>query len=335
MTLHSLPSTWNFRIRIVSGTFRAFILSLLMAAFSPIQLQGKTVAYVANSSGNSVSIIDVATNTVTATIPVGRTPYGIVFSPDGRKAYVSNAGSASISVIDTATNSVTDTISVGGGAQPAYLAITPDGNNLYVPSHTGDVRVVNIATRSVTATIPMPTPYPAMVVIPSDGQKAYVQCNNVVVVISTATNSIVKLLTDSVRNTGPGLGILPSGSKVYVARGHTGSVDVINTSSGNVTSIPTAAAVGISVGSDGSMVYASHMSANTVSAIRSDANGVAYTVSGFNGPQGLAATPDGAFLYVANTYAATVSVVNTSTHAVVKTIPVGSAPVYVAIANVS
>ena len=47
-------------------------------------------AYVANGNGNSVSVIDTATNTVAATIPVGAAPWGVAFSPDGSHAYVTN-----------------------------------------------------------------------------------------------------------------------------------------------------------------------------------------------------------------------------------------------------
>ena len=40
---------------------------------------------------NTVSVIDTATNTVTATIPVGAGPLGVAVTPDGSKVYVANA----------------------------------------------------------------------------------------------------------------------------------------------------------------------------------------------------------------------------------------------------
>ena len=39
-------------------------------------------------------MIDTATNTVTATIPVGSDPSGVAVSPDGTHAYVANNRSA-------------------------------------------------------------------------------------------------------------------------------------------------------------------------------------------------------------------------------------------------
>ena len=49
--------------------------------------------YVANYAGNTVSVINPATNTVIATIPVGSGPDGVAVSPTGPEAgdvYVTN-----------------------------------------------------------------------------------------------------------------------------------------------------------------------------------------------------------------------------------------------------
>ncbi|MSQ02454.1 MAG: YncE family protein, partial [Myxococcales bacterium] len=58
-----------------------------------------TTAYTANNDSNSVSVINTATNTVTATIAVGSKPEAAAVSPDGSTAYITNAGSNSVSVI--------------------------------------------------------------------------------------------------------------------------------------------------------------------------------------------------------------------------------------------
>ena len=71
--------------------------------------------YVTNSVSinGAVSVIDTATNTVSATIPVGNVPVGVAVSPDGSKVYVANSASNTVSVINTATNTVSATIPVG------------------------------------------------------------------------------------------------------------------------------------------------------------------------------------------------------------------------------
>ena len=44
-------------------------------------------AYVTNYAGHNVSVIDTATNTVTATVSVGYNPLGVAVSSDGTKVY--------------------------------------------------------------------------------------------------------------------------------------------------------------------------------------------------------------------------------------------------------
>lgn len=85
---------------------------------------GKHV-YVANTGSFGVSpsvlVIDTATNTVAATVPVGGYPFEVSVTPDGKHVYVTNTGSGT-SVIDTATNMVTATVgvsSVGVGVIPS------------------------------------------------------------------------------------------------------------------------------------------------------------------------------------------------------------------------
>ena len=77
---------------------------------------------------------------VSATIPVGSDPSGVVVSPDGRYVYVTNFGSPfdqtatdTVSVIDTATNTVTATIPVG--SDPDGVAVSPDGTHVYVTNY--------------------------------------------------------------------------------------------------------------------------------------------------------------------------------------------------------
>ena len=78
--------------------------------------QAAPFAYITNFSGNTVSVLDTASNTVLATVPVGSGPYGVAVTPDGAFVYVANVNSGNVSVIATASNTVLAT--VGVGAQP-------------------------------------------------------------------------------------------------------------------------------------------------------------------------------------------------------------------------
>ncbi|MFC7648060.1 hypothetical protein ACFQX6_52035 [Streptosporangium lutulentum] len=112
-----------------------------------------TRVYVANANvgSGSVSVVDTATNAVTATIAVGVNPRGATISPDGTRLYVTNTGSGSVSVIDTATNTVTATIAVN---RPGGVGVTPDGTRAYVTNSNLDtVSVIDTATNTVTETM--------------------------------------------------------------------------------------------------------------------------------------------------------------------------------------
>jgi YVTN family beta-propeller protein len=112
-------------------------------------------AFITNSDSDTVSVIDIQTNKVIATIPVGVSPDGVAVTSDYRKVYVANFNEpGTVSVIDTATNAVTATIPVG--FFPFGVAATPDGRKVYVNnsgSIPNSVSVIDTATNVVIATI--------------------------------------------------------------------------------------------------------------------------------------------------------------------------------------
>jgi YVTN family beta-propeller protein len=110
--------------------------------------------YVANFIQNTVSVIDTASNTVTATVPVGLFPQGVTVTPDGAHIYVANFHQNTVSVIATASNTVTATVTVG--ASPNGVAVTPDGAHVYVANENDNtVSVIATASNTVTATVPV------------------------------------------------------------------------------------------------------------------------------------------------------------------------------------
>lgn len=75
-------------------------------------------AYVANQGtedapSNSVSVVDLATKKVTATIETGKGTHGVVTSPDNKWLYATNQYEDTVSVIDIEQKKVIDTIEVG------------------------------------------------------------------------------------------------------------------------------------------------------------------------------------------------------------------------------
>nr|MDQ2900412.1 hypothetical protein [Acidobacteriota bacterium] len=81
-------------------------------------------AFVTNGNSSSVSVIDLASNSVIATLGVGDNPTAIALTPDGSRAEVTNANSYSTSVIDANGLSVIGTIN-RIGIYPAGVAVAP------------------------------------------------------------------------------------------------------------------------------------------------------------------------------------------------------------------
>jgi YVTN family beta-propeller protein len=90
------------------------------------------------AASGTVSVVDLQTNTVVKEIEVGLHPSGLALHEAHRRLYVANANSDTVSVIDTESLQVVETISVRPdpslpfGSMPNALALTPDGNTLFV-----------------------------------------------------------------------------------------------------------------------------------------------------------------------------------------------------------
>ena len=165
------------------------IAALVFCCFAGAQALAQN-AYITNLDANTVSVIDTASNTVTATIPVGSRPGGVAVTPDGSTVYVTNFQNNTVSVIATASNTVTATIPVG--IFPTGVAVSPDGSTVYVANFIDEtVSVIATATNTVTATIPVGSG-PRGVAVTPDGSTVYVanEGDNTVSVIGEVTATI-------------------------------------------------------------------------------------------------------------------------------------------------
>jgi YVTN family beta-propeller protein len=88
-----------------------------------------SLAFAANTSENTVSVIDAATKAVVKTLTVGATPVGAWAGTNG-KMFVDNEVGKSISVIDVATKTIESTINLG--FKPGYAAYNTKNAELWV-----------------------------------------------------------------------------------------------------------------------------------------------------------------------------------------------------------
>lgn len=208
-----------------------------------------STAYVTNSNSTTITIIDLATNTVTGTITGFDGPSGMVILPDGVTAYVNNYGAGSpnpsgagntVSIVDLNLNLIVGTITLSlvplMPAAPAALAMSPDGAFVYSINYgcsdnvlgAGTLSVIRTSDNTVITTIPGFSG-PFSIVVTPDGKHAYVTnfgSNNFAPVGTTV--SVVDLvnyrISHTINNVGiqpSGIAITPDGKYVFVTIYHT------------------------------------------------------------------------------------------------------------------
>jgi YVTN family beta-propeller protein len=105
--------------------------------------------YVANSSGNTVSVVSTATNTVTGTIRVAAgAPAYLAVSPDQTLVYVVVPAPGSVTVINPSTD--TSTATLGGLNSPQRITTSRDGLRLYVTNAGANTVWVQRRPASIT-----------------------------------------------------------------------------------------------------------------------------------------------------------------------------------------
>jgi len=151
-------------------------------------------------------------------------------------AFVVNRRGDTVAVVDTGTRQILEEIDVGG--RPKSLAVTPDGQFVYVTVGQDKViAVISVADLEVVATIDASGPQG--IAITPDGQFAYVSARFAgVEVFRLSDNTLFETITNDFFDTSQELAITPNGSHVYVANiAFTGKP---NSAPENVTVIETA-----------------------------------------------------------------------------------------------
>ena len=262
-----------------------------------------TKAYVTNSNSTTVTIIDIAANTVSGTIGGFEGPSGFAITPDGTHAYVNNYGvgvdsgnGTTVNVVDLNTNAIVGS-PITVGQAPAALAITPDGAYVYVISYvdgnpgTGTISIIRTSDNSVQLNAITGFSGPFAIAITPNGKYAYVTnfgSNNfspvgtTVSVVDISSNTVVATITVGIQPAG--IAITPDGSYAYVSNYYTlydgpnftdltasqGTVNIIDIQTNKV--ISPVIKVGLSpdaiaISSNGQFAYVTNYTSNTVSVI--------------------------------------------------------------------
>lgn len=241
-------------------------------------------------STQSLQVVDRLTGDVVQTISynVPEALYiGVTFSPDGKHAYASAGGNNKIRTYDVDGQHLTETDPILLPPQtpdgkplnlyPAGLAISKDGNKLFVADNLGDaMSIIDIPSRQLTDTIQVGhNPY--TVQLDSAGKFAYVSN------WGDTTVSVIDVADAAVEYTIPvgthpnAMAINPKNNELYVTNADSDNVSVIDTKTKTVTrtidlspypgakegSSPNA----VAVSPDGSTLYVANATNNDVAVI--------------------------------------------------------------------
>ena len=130
--------------------------TLDVPAFSAITAPDSQTAYLGTNDGR-VLVFDVASSTVTGSIELGvpdSRANHLALNSAGTLLYASSFTTGTISEIDVASQSVARLLIVGG--EPQGLALSPDGNELFLADEAGSgaINVLDLVRNVVEASIP-------------------------------------------------------------------------------------------------------------------------------------------------------------------------------------
>ena len=309
------------------GTLVLFLLLL------PTTSEARPFLYVTNSTSNTVSVVDVSTLSVIREIPVGREPFGLAFSPDGRRAFVANAQSSEVSVIDATRHRLIQSIGIPSEL-PVWVAVAPDGTYVYVTNErSDDITVIASASNRVVGRIPVGKG-PAGIAISPDSRYAYVAnegSNNV---------SLIDLQREVVVNTIPvgrvpqGLALSPDGAWVYVANFGGNSVSAVAAARNEVAAEIAVGEgpVGLAVSPNGRFVYAGNFKAGSLSIVDTALRREIATVPTGAETFGVAVSQNGSQVYVVSGKERQVVVVDAQSRLVRQRASLGGGPFKLAVA---
>jgi len=228
-----------------------------------------TRAYVANKGEGTVSVIDVATNTIVGgPIPVGTDPSSVAVSADGARVYVT-LGSGDVAVLDVTSGNSVNTIS-DVGVLPNEIAVV--GSRLYVTDGSaGNVAVINGTTLGAAIVLGL-NAQPLGIVAGPGGTPAagrvYVAYHAesmsgpvlTVATIDTTTNAVVDTTPVELDATPGGIAVSPDGTLLYVANDARNALTIVTIATKALAHVNVGAdPVGVATNSAGTHVFVGNL----------------------------------------------------------------------------
>ncbi|GAC1680629.1 MAG: hypothetical protein PVS2B2_19100 [Candidatus Acidiferrum sp.] len=312
--------------------------------------------YVTNSAGNTVDVVDSATNKVVQVIQGIEFPHGVTFSPDGTRVYLSVESESVLDVVDRKSGEIVKKITLSG--RPNNIAISKDGARVLVGIRTpvGAVDIIDTALLKRMKTIPVNGSVHNVYVTP-DGRyvvSGSIESSNLTVIDLQSEQVVWEIKFDN--------GVRPmtfetnpngSTKSIFVQLSNLNGFAVVDfakraeTARIHLPDQPGGFGVaegrlrtpshGIGVAPDGKTLWVNSTQANAVFAYSLPSltllgQAALPLVHGLGSaptssvPEWITFTPDSKFVYVSNSGAGTVSAIDTKTLQEVAVIPVGEVP---------
>ncbi|HEX6533894.1 MAG TPA: hypothetical protein VF041_04810 [Gemmatimonadaceae bacterium] len=266
----------------------------------------------ANPPGRPSGIVD------TVTAP---SPWGIAVRDDGL-AFFTELYDGGVGITSTTTRTVDGFIATG--YNPTSIAFSPDGATAYVANESGQVSVLDVASRQMVGTIPVSNPL--AVRVSPDGSRLFVATGGTTVyIVDLPSGQIVK--TVEVGFAPNGFAVHPDGRILYVSSFLGSTVSEIDMFTGSV--LRTFAVGGtpqeMALDRRGTHLFVAN-EAGYLSEIDLETGEIGAPIQLQGGGFGVGVTPDDGEAYITIPFAGVVQVFSLQSHTVTNTITVGGQP---------
>ena len=307
-------------VRVIDGATNKVITTIAIDPTS-VQLPVGDIAvdtalnriYVSNRQTNTLAVIDGATNTVLAKVPVGRRPDHIAVNTHTHRVYTANFTDGSVTAVDGATATFIATIPASAGsATPAgaSIAVDEDADRIYVGGVTpATVSVIDGASNAIVHTVATGGTGAVTLAVNKSLHKAYAanfQDKTVAVIdgVSFATTSL------PTGRTTYSLTVNLATNRVYIAGIGDGIVTVIDGPTDTVVAtVPIGNSHAVAANSVTNQIFLPNRAANNVTVIEGSTNTVLPPVPAGSFPDFIAINEATNRIYVANTQGGSITVI--------------------------
>ncbi|HYR28889.1 MAG TPA: YncE family protein [Thermoanaerobaculia bacterium] len=191
------------------------------------------VLVVASSGASHVTLIDPASRTVLAQVPVGKGPHEIVASRDGKYAWVADAGATSVTLVDLRKRRAVKTLELTN-CGPHDVALPRKGTPLFVTcAREKALLEIDPRTGAELKRHDLAVEGAWMVAAAPDGSRAYTANleGGGITFVERGSGKITNLTTSEGEI---GIDVTPDGAEVWLANSKTSKVTVFDARSGKV-----------------------------------------------------------------------------------------------------